>query len=86
MMKKWIMRASAVAATVPVLLIAACSRDSNDATTAPEVPNGLGAIEGTVTGASGSYLFEGSVLDPYPQSPAQEPPDYTATLTVTKTS
>ena len=40
----------------------------------------------TVTGPSGSYLFEASVLDPYPQSPAQEPPDYTATLTVTKTS
>ena len=41
---------------------------------------------GTVTGASGVYLFKASVLDPYAQSSVQKPPDYTATLTVTKTS
>jgi hypothetical protein len=37
----------------------------------------------TVSGAFGEYLFELSVLDPYPETTAPQPPDYTATLVVT---
>ena len=38
-----------------------------------------------VSGASGVYLIDASVLEPYPQSPAQVPPDYTVTVTATNT-
>ena len=38
----------------------------------------------TVSGAFDEYLFEISALDPYPETSAPEPPDYTATLVVTK--
>lgn len=50
-----------------------------------EVGN-VDANSGLVSGASGSYLIEAAALDPYPQSPVQEPPVYTLTLTVTETS
>ena len=40
----------------------------------------------TVTGASGVFLVEASVLAPYPRASAQGPPKYIATLTVTQTS
>jgi hypothetical protein len=39
---------------------------------------------GTVTGIFDKYLFELSVLDPYPKTTAPQPPDYTATIVVTK--
>jgi hypothetical protein len=39
---------------------------------------------GAVTGVFDEYRFELSVLDPYPRTTAPQPPDYTATIVVTK--
>ncbi len=38
----------------------------------------------TLSGASEKYVFELSALDPYPAVGASQPPDYTATLVVSK--
>ena len=54
----------------------------------PELTLEAGRVDlesNTVTGVFDQYLFELSVLDPYPQAVAQEPQDYTATVVVTKT-
>jgi hypothetical protein len=42
------------------------------------------ADTGKVTGESGAYLIEASVLDPYPRTSIQDPPEYVVTLTVTE--
>ena len=37
-----------------------------------------------MTGIFDEYLFELSALDPYPETTAPQPPEYTATIIVTK--
>ena len=53
----------------------------------PELTLEAGRLDpatGAVTGVFDEYLFELSVLDPYPETTAPQPPDYTATIIVTK--
>jgi hypothetical protein len=53
----------------------------------PELTLEAGRVDpeaGTVTGAFDEYLFELSILGPYPETSAPQPPDYTATIVVTK--
>ncbi|MDP6228776.1 MAG: hypothetical protein QF714_13895 [Dehalococcoidia bacterium] len=53
----------------------------------PELTLEAGLVDpeaGTVTGVFDEYRFELSVLDPYPKTTAPQPPDYTATMVVTK--
>jgi hypothetical protein len=60
-----------------------------DASGPQEVILEVGKVEsdaGQISGASGTYQIEASVLDPYPRTSVQEPPDYLVTLTITKTS
>ena len=52
-MNKWKATASAVVAAVALLLVVACSGGSADATPTRVSDNGVGAIEGTVTGLDG---------------------------------